>query len=74
MARSRRAEGHAHRDRRETQQGDQRGPRRSQDQGTRFADLGGTVLPLSPSDFGKLIADETEKWGKVIRAANIKPE
>jgi tripartite-type tricarboxylate transporter receptor subunit TctC len=35
---------------------------------------GGTVLALSPSDFGKLIAEETEKWGKVIRAANIKPE
>jgi tripartite-type tricarboxylate transporter receptor subunit TctC len=29
----------------------------------RLADLGGTVLPLSPTDFGKLIADETEKWG-----------
>jgi hypothetical protein len=28
----------------------------------------------APRDFGKLIADETEKWGKVIRAANIKPE
>jgi tripartite-type tricarboxylate transporter receptor subunit TctC len=40
----------------------------------RFADLGGAVLPGSPADFGKLIADETEKWGKVIRAANIKPE
>jgi tripartite-type tricarboxylate transporter receptor subunit TctC len=40
----------------------------------RLADLGGTVLPGSPADFGKLIADETEKWGKVIRAANIKPE
>jgi tripartite-type tricarboxylate transporter receptor subunit TctC len=38
----------------------------------RLADLGGTVLPGSPADFGKLIADETEKWGKVIRAANIK--
>jgi tripartite-type tricarboxylate transporter receptor subunit TctC len=37
-----------------------------------FADLGSTVLPGSPADFGKLIADETEKWGKVIRAANIK--
>jgi tripartite-type tricarboxylate transporter receptor subunit TctC len=40
----------------------------------RFADLGGTVLPGSPADFGKLIADETEKWGKVIRAANIEAE
>ena len=40
----------------------------------RLADLGGTVLRGSPADFGKLIADETEKWGKVIRAANIKPE
>ena len=38
----------------------------------RLADLGGTVLAGSPADFGKLIADETEKWGKVIRAANIK--
>ena len=38
----------------------------------RLADLGGTVLPGSPADFGKLIADETEKWGKVIRAANIR--
>ena len=40
----------------------------------RVAELGGTALALSPADFGKLIADETEKWGKVIRAANIKPE
>ena len=40
----------------------------------RLADLGGTVLAGSPADFGKLIADETEKWGKVIRAANIKAE
>jgi tripartite-type tricarboxylate transporter receptor subunit TctC len=39
----------------------------------RLADLGGTVLSGSPADFGRLIADETEKWGKVIRAANIKP-
>jgi len=38
----------------------------------RFADLGGTVLPGSPIDFGRLIADETEKWGKLIRAARIK--
>jgi tripartite-type tricarboxylate transporter receptor subunit TctC len=40
----------------------------------RLADLGGTPLPGTPADFGRLIADETEKWGKVIRAANIKPE
>jgi tripartite-type tricarboxylate transporter receptor subunit TctC len=39
-----------------------------------LAKLGGAALALSPADFGKLIADETEKWGKVIRAANIKPE
>ena len=38
----------------------------------RFANLGGTALPGSPTDFGKLISDETEKWGKVIRVANIK--
>jgi tripartite-type tricarboxylate transporter receptor subunit TctC len=37
-----------------------------------FADLGGTPLALSPAEFGKLIADETEKWATVIRAANIK--
>jgi tripartite-type tricarboxylate transporter receptor subunit TctC len=40
----------------------------------RFADLGGTALPLTPAGFGKLVADETDKWAKVIRAANIKPE
>jgi tripartite-type tricarboxylate transporter receptor subunit TctC len=40
----------------------------------RIADLGNTVLAGSPADFGKLIADETEKWGKVIRAANIKAD
>jgi tripartite-type tricarboxylate transporter receptor subunit TctC len=38
----------------------------------RLADLGDTPLALSPAEFGKLIADETEKWGKVMRAANIK--
>jgi tripartite-type tricarboxylate transporter receptor subunit TctC len=41
---------------------------------TRLAGLDGTVLALSPTDFGKLIAEETEKWAKVIRAANIKPD
>ena len=40
----------------------------------RLADVGNTVLPGSPADFGTLIATETEKWGKVIRAANIKAE
>src|SRR5262249_11265175 len=40
----------------------------------RLADLGGTPLVGSPTDFGKLIADETEKWAKVIKTANIKPE
>jgi tripartite-type tricarboxylate transporter receptor subunit TctC len=40
----------------------------------RLADLGGTSLPGSPADFGKLVADETKKWAKVIRAANIKAE
>ena len=40
----------------------------------RLAEMGGTVLAGTPADFSKLIADETEKWGKVIRAANIKPE
>ena len=39
----------------------------------RLAELGGMVLAGSPADFAKLIADETEKWGKVIRAAGIKP-
>jgi len=38
----------------------------------RLAELGGDVLALSPLEFGKFIADETEKWGEVIRAANIK--
>ena len=38
-----------------------------------LADLGGGPLALSPAEFGKLIADETEKWGKVIRAGHIKP-
>jgi tripartite-type tricarboxylate transporter receptor subunit TctC len=40
----------------------------------RFADLGGTALAGSPADFGRLITTETEKWGKVIRAANIKAD
>jgi len=41
---------------------------------TRLIGLGGTLLAGSPAEFGKLIADDTEKWGKVIRAANIKAD
>jgi tripartite-type tricarboxylate transporter receptor subunit TctC len=40
----------------------------------RLADLGGTPFVGSPADFGKLIADETEKWGKVVKFAGLKPE
>jgi tripartite-type tricarboxylate transporter receptor subunit TctC len=41
---------------------------------TQLADLGASLLPGSAGDFGKLIVDETEKWGKVIKFAGIKPE
>ena len=41
---------------------------------TRLLELGGTLVPGSPADFGKLIADETERWAKVIRSANIKAD
>jgi tripartite-type tricarboxylate transporter receptor subunit TctC len=40
----------------------------------RLAELGATALPGSSADFGKFIADETEKWGKVIKFAAIKPQ
>ncbi|HEY6258263.1 MAG TPA: tripartite tricarboxylate transporter substrate binding protein [Xanthobacteraceae bacterium] len=40
----------------------------------RFADIGGEPLTGAPADFGRLIAAETEKWAKVVRAANLKPE
>ena len=40
----------------------------------RLVDLGGLVLPSSPADFGKLIADDTDKWAKVISFAGIKPQ
>ena len=40
----------------------------------RFVDLGGTALTGSPADFGKLIADETEKWGKVVKFTGAKPD
>jgi tripartite-type tricarboxylate transporter receptor subunit TctC len=40
----------------------------------RLAAIGGETMPGSPADFGRLISDETEKWGKVVRTAGIKPE
>jgi tripartite-type tricarboxylate transporter receptor subunit TctC len=40
----------------------------------RLADLGAAPMPMTPADFGKLIAEETEKWAKVIRTANIRLE
>jgi tripartite-type tricarboxylate transporter receptor subunit TctC len=40
----------------------------------RFADLGGTVFPTSPAEFGKFLADETEKWGNVVKFAGIKAD
>ena len=40
----------------------------------RFGDLGATAFPGSPADFGRFIGAEIEKWSKVVRAANIKPD
>jgi Tripartite tricarboxylate transporter family receptor len=59
--------------RRQAEQGDQCGPRRCQCEGE-LSDLGVTVLVGSPAEFGKFIADETEKWGKVVKFAGIKAE
>lgn len=42
--------------------------------GTRFSDIGGTVMPGSPEDFGKLITEETEKWAKVVKFSGAKPD
>ena len=39
----------------------------------RFADLGGAPMPMTPAAFARLIAEETAKWAKVIRKANLKP-
>ena len=40
----------------------------------RFEELGASLLPGSPAAFGKLVADETEKWGKVVKFAGVKPD
>jgi tripartite-type tricarboxylate transporter receptor subunit TctC len=40
----------------------------------RFADLGASLLPGSPADFSRLVADETEKWGKVVKFSGAKPD
>ena len=40
---------------------------------SRLAELGGTVLPGTPADFRKLLVEETEKWGKVVKFAGVKP-
>jgi hypothetical protein len=40
----------------------------------RLANLGGVPMPMTPADFGRLIADETEKWAKVIRFTGIKAD
>jgi tripartite-type tricarboxylate transporter receptor subunit TctC len=72
LVRHMRAKCHTGRDRRQAQQ---RGQRLADHKiKARLADLGSVPLSLSPADFGKLIAEETEKWAKVIRAANIKPD
>jgi hypothetical protein len=68
-----RAQEHAGRDHRQAQQRDHAELSDAKIK-ARFVDMGAATLPGSPADFGKLIVDETEKWAKVIRAANIKPE
>jgi len=40
----------------------------------RIKDLGAEPMPMTPAEFGKLVADETEKWGQVVKAANITVE
>ena len=74
VVRHRRAQEHARRDRRQAQQGDQR--RRSPIPRSRrgLPTWAARCLPGSPADFGKLIADETEKWGKVVKFSGAKPE
>ena len=72
LVRRRCAERHARRDRREAQQGNQCRSRRSQDEGAARRPWAARCFAGSPADFGKFIADETEKWAKVIKFADIK--
>ena len=58
----------------QAQPGDQRDPRRSQGEGAASPSSAHRCLPGSPADFGKLIADETEKWGKVVKFSGAKPD
>ena len=60
-------------DHRQAQQGNQRRHRRP-GMKARLAALGGEPLPGTPAEFGKLIAEETEKWAKVVKAAGLKPD
>jgi hypothetical protein len=40
----------------------------------RLLDLGGTPMPMTPADFGRLIANDTEKWGEVVKFAGLKAD
>src|SRR5262249_32965247 len=71
VAGSRCTQEHAYRIHRETQQCNQLADPKIK---ARLAEMGGILLAGSPADFGKFIAEETDKWGKVIRALNIKAE
>ena len=61
-------------DHRQAQQGDQRGAQRSRSCRKKLAELGGMLMPGTPADFGKVIAEETEKWGKVVKFSGATPE
>ena len=73
VVRHQRAERHAGRNRRQAQRRRQRGVGQSEAEG-RFHELGGEVMPMSPAEFGKLVADETAKWAKVVKSAGLKVE